>query len=165
MLRWWVEIFSGNLGRSEVVWLTPYGGRKKAQVCTEPVGSKDFKNIPLCCSTSGRCEQQMIGECYQIFLCRQTTLLVISTWIGDSVIYLFVCLVTSVLLRCWRILAALLLSGCGLEASTVYSCRIRFSGWCSGTCRSVLLPLYASPCPCLFWNWRIQRISLAVLSL
>jgi hypothetical protein len=39
-----------------------------------------------------RCEQQMIGECYQISICRHITWLVISTWIGDNCIlfiYLF----------------------------------------------------------------------------
>jgi hypothetical protein len=84
--------------------------------------------------TSWRCEQRMIGECCQVFIFRHTTLLVISAWIGDNFIYL--CgHVTSGLWRCWRILAALLLSGWGLGASTVYSGKVCSSGWCLGACR------------------------------
>jgi len=65
-------------------------------------------------------QKETIGECCYISICRHTNLLVISMWIGENVIYLFG-LVTSAVLRCWGIHAALLLSGYGLGASTVYS--------------------------------------------
>jgi hypothetical protein len=43
-------------------------GGMKAQVCSEPVGVTDLKNISLSCLTMGRCEQQMIRECCLIFM-------------------------------------------------------------------------------------------------
>jgi hypothetical protein len=102
------------------------------------------------------------GECCQIFVCRHTTLLVIAReLVTILIIYLF-SLVASGLWRCWIILTALLLSGCELGASTVYSWRIRSSGWYLGACRSVLLPLNVIPCPCIFWTGIMKRISLVI---